>query len=205
VTGAAFNRGNSRQDFGTPRSFLDAFAAEYGPIGFDLAADESTRCAGNWFDEGDDALVQPWTGLGDKWKWLNPPFANIAPWAKKCAAESARGARIAFLVPAAVGSVWYAKHVHNKAYVRPVRPRLSFDGLHGYPKDIMLCLYDGRPGFEPWRWDGKTDGDKAHVLDSVEATKEIVAEVRGRRGRDYIRALKPYGKMLDALDAEAKP
>ncbi len=67
------------------------------------------------------------------------------------------GARIAFLVPAGVGSNWYRDFVHNKARVLALNGRLAF--IEGkpkllYPKDCILCLYgpDFAPGFDVWSW-----------------------------------------------------
>ena len=85
---------------------------------------------------------------------LRGVLRNIEPWAKKCADECRKGARVAFLVPASIGSVWFAKHVWGVARVMALRPRMSFDGKNPYPKDMMLCMYGAPPGFELWRWKG---------------------------------------------------
>jgi hypothetical protein len=88
--------------------------------------------------------------------WLNPPFDPISPWAIKCAVSapirSSMSRKILFLVPASVGSEWYAQHVHENALVLLLRPRLSFDGKNPYPKDCLLAVYGERPGVECWKW-----------------------------------------------------
>lgn len=155
-------RGESRQDYGTPPEFLRAVEQRFGPIGFDLAAHAVNSIAGERFygpgsRHGENALAETWSdplgviGL----QWLNPPFANIARWAEKCVEGQAQGARIAMLVPAGVGSCWYAEHVEPNAYVLAVRPRLTFVGERDpYPKDLILCYFDPARlrGFESWRW-----------------------------------------------------
>jgi hypothetical protein len=73
--------------------------------------------------------------------FLNPPFADIAPWAAKCAAEARLGAEILFLVPASVGSEWFAEHVWKHACVYLLRGRLCFDGKDPYPKDCLAAHY----------------------------------------------------------------
>lgn len=157
MSGAQFNRGGSRQDYETPQALIVAIERRFGPITFDLAASSANAKAPLYFTEEDDSLVQNWaahTGL----HFLNPPFRHIAPWAAKCASEAALGARIAFLVPAAVGSVWFETHVHRRAMVLALQPRLCFDGKHPYPKDCVLCLFGPlgevpwSPGFDLWRW-----------------------------------------------------
>ena len=88
--------------------------------------------------------------------WLNPPFSKIEPWAAKCAASAPFGQdqrRVFLLVPAGVGSEWFAQHIHEKALVLAVRPRLTFVGHSApYPKDTILAVFGEPPGFETWRW-----------------------------------------------------
>jgi DNA (cytosine-5)-methyltransferase 1 len=147
----------SKQTYGTPADFIAAVERRFGKIGFDLAADASNAKASRYYTEQDNALTahNPWhdVALG-RLCWLNPPFADIAPWAEKCAEESKRGARIAFLVPASVGSRWFATHVFGKARVHFLLSRLCFDGKNVFPKDCMLCLFgpDVEPGIELWDW-----------------------------------------------------
>jgi phage N-6-adenine-methyltransferase len=152
MTEPAQKRGKSKQDYGTPPEFLVAVTRLYGPIAFDLAAHEGNHVVPDYFAPKHDSLKQEWSAL-DGNLWLNPPFANIEPWASKCAETELRtGARILFLVPAAVGSNWFRDHVHRKALVIGLNGRLKFDGVHGYPKDCALCVFGESPGFKVWDW-----------------------------------------------------
>lgn len=156
-TGAALARGQSRQDYGTPPEFLAAVRGRFGQIAVDLAASRENAATGMHLGEGgiaSDALAHNWREL-EGLLWLNPPFANIGPWAEKCAACRDRRDWLTMLAPASVGTEWYAEHVHGKALVLFLRPRLKFVGCRDpYPKDLMLCAYGfGASGFEPWRWD----------------------------------------------------
>jgi phage N-6-adenine-methyltransferase len=156
-TGASFARGSSKQDYSTPRIFLDAVERRFGKLDFDLAATKENRVAHDFFgpDNHDprfrDSLACNWSTLGGN-LWLNPPFARIAPWAAKCAEPLLPRVRIFFLVPAAVGSNWWRDFVHKKALVLFLNGRLSFDGKDGYPKDCALCVYGAPPGYECWNW-----------------------------------------------------
>jgi len=155
-TGPSVNRGGSKQDYGTPLDFLRAVHNRFGLLSWDLAC-TSENCkapAGFYFDQGEDALAQPWGGLLGN-LWLNPEFANIEPWAAKLAAECRdRSAFALFLTPASVGANWYARHVHGKAFVLGLSPRLTFEGTSDpYPKDLILSVYGfGLHGFDTWRW-----------------------------------------------------
>lgn len=155
TTGAALNRHKSKQDYGTPWEFIRAVEEFHKEeITFDLAADQSNAKAKFYFTIQNDALKQTWHKISGL-LWLNPPFADIAPWAEKCFLESEKGARVLMLVPASVGTNWYADFVHRKALVTFIRPRLTFVGAPDpYPKDLMLCYFSRgfMPGYQIWKW-----------------------------------------------------
>lgn len=168
----------SKQDYATPREFIDAVERDFGKLTWDLAATADTSVAGpsRFFGPGahqPDAFVT--NALATSWHmpgllWLNPPYSNISDWARKCAEESQRGAKILFLVPASVGSNWFWDWVAPYACVYSLAPRLKFMtrdaqgneipacyDKHGrptnYPKDLILAHYQSeRIGFQRWQW-----------------------------------------------------
>lgn len=161
--GASFNRGESKQDWGTPPEFLDAVRKRLNTTTFlwDLAASElnkvETGCG--WFSEGDNALNQSWQlqdfDTANQWLWCNPPYTNISPWVQKASEESAKGAHIAMLLPASVGANWWLDYVHDKAHVLFLNGRITFVGATTpYPKDCALLLYTPmiNGGYEIWSW-----------------------------------------------------
>lgn len=148
----------SRQDFATPADFTAAVKKLLNIEEFtvDLAASADNTKATMYISEQTDSFKADWSlyttsRLG--WAWLNPPFGNIEPFARKCA-ESRAWANIALLVPASVGANWWKNHVSPYAMVHHCVGRISFDGKGGYPKDCSLVLYG--PGFVPcttlWEW-----------------------------------------------------
>lgn len=160
VTGASMARGRSKQDYETPADFLAAVTRRFGPLAWDLAAEATNAKAPNWIGPLQDSLTVDWTALDPIGNaFLNPPFGNIAPWAKKCAETAASPdfdprARILFLVPASVGANWFAEHVHRKALVLALQGRLTFVGCEQpYPKDCVLAVWGvGLSGFDVWEW-----------------------------------------------------
>lgn len=147
----------SKQDYETPKAFIKAVERRFGSLAYDLAASCYNVQAGRFFDENDDSLSQDWCALLGN-LWLNPPFAHIAPWARKCRESTGHGRRILLLTPASVGSEWFARDVHGRALVLALRPRITFVGCDAcYPKDLMLSVYStalsDRPAFDTWRWD----------------------------------------------------
>lgn len=143
----------SKQDYGTPWEFIDAVEKIWGPVVFDLAASYENTKALKFFGEGQNSLDQAWSTLEGN-LWLNPPYTDIGAWAKKAAFEHVIGRnKIFMLVPASVGSNWFAEHVHGKAAVIAVSPRLTFEGCKDpYPKDCILAIYGETPCFDVWRW-----------------------------------------------------
>lgn len=152
-TGPSINKGKSRQDYETPLEFIAAVTKRFGPLETDLACDEENAKAPRKITPAINSLnyACQWRDFG--LCWLNPPYGIIGPWAKKCYAEACMGAKVLMLVPASVGSNWFADYVHEKAFVLFLRPRLTFEGADDpYPKDLMLCCFGFRLGYECWKW-----------------------------------------------------
>lgn len=179
----------SKQNYETPREVLEAVAKRFGALEVDLACEASNAKAPIALAfPAVDSLTVPWAErFPDATMWLNPPFKRIAPWMAKCHAEARRlrRGRIVVLTPASVGSNWFFDHVHGRALVLPLAPRITFVGAtQPFPKDCMLSVFSRstvdpsllervasvfsskilRAGFEPWRWSAVDDDhDEADV------------------------------------------
>lgn len=153
-TGAGLARHRSNQSVATPHNFISAVEERFGELAFDLAASEkNTRVTGCFFDERQNSLTQNWGALVGN-LWLNPPFANIAPWARKCAERANDNRWTLVLVPASVGANWFQEHVAPFAFVLELTDRITFAGSKDpYPKDLILCCFGfGVVGRAPWHW-----------------------------------------------------
>lgn len=150
-------------DYRTPPEFLAACLRRLGwkQFDWDLAC-ELHNCVGvrgGWIHPTCDALAADWTQLRAKsWcSWLNPPFGQAGAFAAK-AAES--GAKVAALVPVALGTRWWRQHVHGRADVLGCG-RLKFNLPDGTPapaainRDCALLRYGfesaGEYLLEDWR------------------------------------------------------
>lgn len=157
--------GRSKQDYATPRVFIDAVKVLFRirRFAFDFAADQTNTQAQRYWDVETDALAQPalrWREqLGSGVGWLNPPYAHIGPWAERCLTVSRLGGRVLFLVPASVGSNWYRDAIHEQFGVSVLflNGRIPFipgkpDWL--YPKDLALIEFGTGVPFQLdiWRW-----------------------------------------------------
>lgn len=149
------------QAVSTPPDFLAAVRCRLGISGFaiDLAASHENAVCEPYFTTEMNSLVQPWhqyCGRGKGWGWLNPEFADIAPWATKAHEEARQGAQVAMLVPAAPDTRWWYDHVRAKGYVTHLRQRMAFVGHRDmYPKGLALVLYapylDGGECWWAWK------------------------------------------------------
>ena len=166
--GPTIKRGESSGDIWTPDAFIDAVIINFGMLAVDLAAEAHSKKCPEYIDPQADSLKQDWARiLAGRVGWLNPPYGNIAPWAKKCAMTYDEDERneIFLLVPASIGANWFWDHVWPCATVYSVG-RMVFDNCfdkHGklvttpYPKDLILAHYtNGSPHrvLQRWQWRG---------------------------------------------------
>lgn len=148
--------GRSKQDYGTPWAFVRACEARFGPMVRDLAASAENAKAPLFYDRERNSMTVDWaTEHPTGTLWLNPEFADLDPWAEKCATVRDRKGFTLMLTPASIGCGWFARHVLGKAIVLGISPRLTFEGTSApYPKDLMLSVFGfGLSGFDQWRWD----------------------------------------------------
>lgn len=149
----------SEQVVCTPPDFIKSVMNLLGDeFGIDLAASQENSVSQYALYTEEDNALDPqngWISIYGGWAWCNPPYSDIKPWVEKAWSESQRGAKIAMLVPASVGSKWWSNWVDNKAHVLFLQPRLTFVGHeHPYPKDLALLLYTRyvHGGSRYWRW-----------------------------------------------------
>lgn len=159
---------DSKQDYQTPKNFIQAVENRFGKISFDLAASAhntqheryfAAPGSEDLFAEGYDLFAQDLGALSKtvarrSIMWLNPEFKRIEPYAEKIAtAKLVNEVRIGFLVPASIGSNWYRDFVYGKSATKHLHGRLCFDGIHPFPKDCLFALFgDSELGTTIWEW-----------------------------------------------------
>lgn len=153
--------GRSKQDYSTPPEFLAALKNKLGigQFDIDLAASAENAVCVNYYDEAMDSLADhnSWQVITGGWAFCNPPYADIRPWVMKAYRESVKGAQVAMLVPASVGSNWWRTWVDGAAYVLFLNGRLAFMPNKPkwlYPKDTAVLLYSKwlQGGYGVWSW-----------------------------------------------------
>jgi DNA N-6-adenine-methyltransferase (Dam) len=182
MAGPTINRRSSEQVVETPDEFIDAVALKFGQPEWDLAALPTNAKARFYITPKTNSFTVNWSCLQSDGRiselgskrladidnkpllWLNPEFAHITPWARKCAEESDEwGARILMLVPGSIGANWYWDWVRDYADVYSVG-RMVFKNCYNkkgelittpYPKDLILCHFykgGGKRRMERWYW-----------------------------------------------------
>ncbi len=142
------------QSYRTPTSFLEAVQRKFGvTIAFDLACTAEDRVAPHGFEHpAHDALASAWPTLPEgQTAYCNPPFAKAGAFAR-VASESPH-CRTLMLIPASVGTRWWAEYVDGRALVVLLRPRIVFLQPDGTPcdaginRDCALLGYGWPPGY----------------------------------------------------------
>ena len=77
------SRRDSESVVATPWEFIRTCEKRFGKIDRDLAASHYNTKAPSYFTEEQDALRQDWDVQQNPLNPIYPPFAKIAPWARK--------------------------------------------------------------------------------------------------------------------------
>ena len=165
---------SDRQDWGTPRSFID-WIQNHHKVTFDLdaAASDHNHKAPNYITKEMDSLSMNWSGH----VWLNPPFGRALPdFMRKCAQQIANKNvdSIRVLIPARTDTKWFHEIVMphaDKIYLIKGRFNFRFDeAIEGAnaPFPSMLVVYDKSRHF----WE--SDQPKAKIL-----TLDVPKNARG--------------------------
>jgi hypothetical protein len=172
--GARISTGpDSKQNYKTPQSFMEAVTNRFGPISFDLAATSDNTQSPNYFAPvtgpegpmprdpnafGLDAFDHPWSYLTTNrfrrdgemgLAWLNCEFGSIPEWAEKCRDEGQAGANVLLLTPAALGANWFSKFIAAHADVYICKPRIPFIPGKPFNRDCMLSHFV-KPSMRSW-------------------------------------------------------
>jgi len=182
--------GESKQDYRTPKKFLNAVTKrlKIRRFGLDIAATARNTVATRYFSRRNDAFEQQtWRAnksRGSGWSWLNPEYENIGRWVQRVWQESVlHHAQIAVLIPASVGANWWRDWVHKKAGVLFLNGRITFVGhTEAYPKDCALLLYGPyqSPYYDVWTWN---DESHARTTRRTSTTRLVRRLSKSRRRR----------------------
>lgn len=141
-------RSPEADEWATPDEFYgwaDELALNLYGRGFDLdvaATKENTKCV-EFFTKEDDALKQDWSG---RICWCNPPYSNIASFAKHFSDNSYKGA---MLVPSRTDTKWFHSYIWYDCQPREgvrihfIKGRLKFGGSkNSAPFPSMLVFFN---------------------------------------------------------------
>ena len=149
-----------KQAAGTPWEFIAALGERFGtPVDFDLAALKVNAKADSFFSPEDDSLKQDWRDLRTsggkrvKLAYLNPPYADIDPWAAKLVECRWLKRWTVALWPASFSCRWWNDRLVGKVQIDAI-PRMKFIGQKDlYPKDLAIAIAGfGVVGSGFWDW-----------------------------------------------------
>lgn len=147
-----------KQSIATPWPFISALEQRFGvPVDFDLAATAENAKARYYWTKGDNALKSDWSRVvvdeePAKLAFVNPPFGNLKPWAKKLVECRWLTRWTVMLAPSSYDADWF-QLLKGKVQIDAI-PRVQFDGnTHLYPKGLALYVAGfGVNGSADWDW-----------------------------------------------------
>lgn len=153
------NKNESRQIVGTDPRLIEAIEYRWGSLEMDLATVPELAKAPLFITPEQDSLNYNTEWPLDILNYVNPPFNNIEPFARKAAGyRRAYGDRfrLLFLLPASIGTRYYAEQCYPYASTIPLIGRPMFQGYESKAgNDHMILDYAGEAGTmqEPWDWE----------------------------------------------------
>ena len=127
------------QEWETPQRVFDDLDAEFHFTLDPCCTHENAKCK-NHYTKEDDGLTKSWVG---EIVFCNPPYNEMAKWAKKCYEEFQQGATVVMLVPARTDTRWFHDWIYHKAELRFIRGRLRFgNSKSNAPFPSMVVVYN---------------------------------------------------------------
>jgi phage N-6-adenine-methyltransferase len=135
----------------TPPHIIKALEERYGPLFDPCPADSNLQILSTW-DGKTDGLEMNWPQ--DQVCFVNPPFSNLAAWAKKVWQQSYHyGVEVVMLLPARTDTKYFHNFICNDAELEFFKGRIRFinpeTGKPGEaaPFPTMLAHYTQRNNY----------------------------------------------------------
>lgn len=129
---------HNSDEWATPQNLFDELNKEFG---FELdpcATEENAKCP-KFYTLKEDGLTKNW---GGQTVFVNPPYSQIAKWAKKCYEEWQAGATVVMLIPSRTDTRYFHDYIYGKAELRFIKGRLKFgDAKQGAPFPSMIVVF----------------------------------------------------------------
>lgn len=132
------------------------------PLRLDVCTtDENPTAAQVYITEGIDGRAVAWgAALADGWFYMNPPYADLAAWLQKAAAEHRAGCRGYGLIPFRPHRTWFCDLLRGIPLVT-LRPVKFVGHKSGFPAPLCIPCW-GMPVPE------SLNGDKGRKSPSVD-------------------------------------
>ena len=132
---------SATQEWATPQTVFDELDAEFHFTLDPCSTHENAKCEKHYTME-DDGLSHSWTG---ETVFCNPPYNQLAKWAKKCHDEYRNGTTVVMLTPARTDTRWFHNYIYGKAELRFIQGRLKFgNARYNAPFPSMIVIFNDK-------------------------------------------------------------
>lgn len=139
----ALNKGmmsSNSDEWETPRWLFDRLNERF-QFTLDAAATKENALCRRWFTKEEDGLQFCWDGYR---VFCNPPYSQIAKWAKQFSEQAVNASLIVALVPARPDTAWWNDFIKTADLIYFIRGRLRFgDSKNSAPFPSALAFWFG--------------------------------------------------------------
>jgi phage N-6-adenine-methyltransferase len=141
-----------RQEWRTPKEFLEAVQREFGALTIDVAASAENAVCKQFLDRAENGLMSPWFERGVYLRevaWCNPGFSSMPVWIHKACVEveGSLPTRTALVLGlCAPSTAWWRHAISHGADILLLSPRIQFDPAPGVkrssnPRECALFVF----------------------------------------------------------------
>lgn len=128
-------------EWGTPKDLFDQLDSEFH-FNLDVASTDGNCKCEMHFTKEDDGLKRDWSG---RRVFCNPPYSQISRWVEKCYREGCKdNTLVVMLIPARTDTKYFHNFIVNRAEIRFLSKRLSFEGSNNKaPFPVLVVIFRG--------------------------------------------------------------
>jgi len=132
---------SNSNEWETPQDLFDELNEEFN-FTIDVCATKQNAKCDIYYTKEDDALALFWSvGIGNGWKWMNPPYGReLKEWIKRASMER----KVVALIPARTDTKYFHEYIYKKknTEIRFIKGRLKFsNSKNSAPFPSMIVIF----------------------------------------------------------------
>ena len=130
---------SNSDEWETPKDVFERLNEEFHFTLDPCATVANAKCE-MFYSKQDNGLKKNW---GGQKVFCNPPYSEVAKWAKKAYEESKKpGTVVVLLVPSRTDTRWFHEYVYHRAEIRFVKGRIKFSNAKfNAPFPSMIAIF----------------------------------------------------------------